>query len=899
VVHKNEASIFSEHIIFYNFYLRKTIEAGELLARMTLLDLKESIQDLKEDVRISELTDGVLLIDGELTILVIHSWSTKTTPRKEGFQPQLEVIQNEFNAVDRVLVSIEGTVLYIQGALSDFEVSYLPNFVGGIQTQDISTIIEDIFQGLLQTEPLPTTYLSDERIDDAIALLKNVHSADLTTYHTPKKVAEIAANWVCAGDRSSLIDVAAGGGELLTAGIDATGEPSQAWGIDNNGLASGITRSRSAEHDVPDDHIYCADFFRVYEDFLSDTQNISAQSRSKFTLSEFPVDGFDCILSHPPIGRESDHTSRNHSEGNQSEFRRFEHRFVHAACQMLSESGRGCFILPAHQLRELRNSVLPDGVQLKRLVKLPESIFPVIGVEPMLVCVERTTETEKLGVLNLHRIDDMVQTCGAVHSPQTADQLDFVDAVLVDPYLSTTTVQTLLSAPGAAPLFTEQYPTLTELTDNIATGMVTGHNRSFYFTESERAESDISDRFFTPVVKSLPTNKLEITDKDIDTYLFDLRGFVNNNGIDKHDFGEVSNTLSSIDTAAASHVSENLAPALQHKSNSKGVIPRSIPMTDPDLVTGANTDTVWWYQINIDAHEVLFNNSAVGIRCGDDVSVASLQTVLNTPLYQRLSDNSFPNLDAEYVRVQIGPLKRLPVILPYLSDEVIDRLASLSPYDSHETRTTAMTAILEDLKKPHRSTVAATYEAVSPLSSIEGYTTKVDRLQSVLAGKDTALELVDKDMISRLERTFRTTNVFETREQLIEELLVVYSEERYWSFMGGTAAQFEGLLQDYIMNTDGEVQYREDSDGDKKLYFKYRDGWKPLRLKILIDEFFSDSLWEVMQEVRKQRNEIAHGRLLNAPEKNAETLLLAFFIFTYALLYQYNNYLGAKGVSSR
>jgi hypothetical protein len=63
---------------------------------------------------------------------------------------------------------------------------------------------------------------------------------------------------------------------------------------------------------------------------------------------------------------------------------------------------------------------------------------------------------------------------------------------------------------------------------------------------------------------------------------------------------------------------------------------------------------------------------------------------------------------------------------------------------------------------------------------------------------------------------------------------------------------------------------------------------------MLLDDFFSGELLDVMQGVREQRNEIAHGRLLEDPELNADIILLSFFVFTYALLTEYNEYLGAE-----
>jgi hypothetical protein len=194
----------------------------------------------------------------------------------------------------------------------------------------------------------------------------------------------------------------------------------------------------------------------------------------------------------------------------------------------------------------------------------------------------------------------------------------------------------------------------------------------------------------------------------------------------------------------------------------------------------------------------------------------------------------------------------------------------------------------------HRLAVAATYDAVSPLRTVRGYEAEIEQLRQILTedlDRDPGtVELVDDSMIQKLEETYQTVELFKTRTRPITELMDVFGEQRYWSFLGGVAAQFEGVLQDYIEEHIGPVEYRQPADKDSKRWmYQPQDGkWKPLRLKILFDEVFSGNLQEVMQLVRERRNEIAHGRLLSDEEANAEALFLAFYIFTYAVLHKEN-----------
>jgi predicted RNA methylase len=810
-----------------------------------------------------------------------------------------EVIAEEFDAADYLLVSIEGAVLALEGTLADFEISYLPTYLGTIKRQDLSTAIDKLIQVRLKREQLPTDYLSANERNDVIALFEQVLTANLTTYYTPQPVAHIAANWVTSGKRTSVIDAACGSGELLTTAIDAIGEPSHSIGIDQNGLACAITETRTRERDVSNCPIHAENFFAMFEEISTDAQ----QSLSQYIgpvedPTSIPRDGFDCVFAHPPEGRD-DRRDEQYYDIDVEQFSRIEHRFVNTSCRLLADSGRGCFVLPPHSVRNLRERVLPDGVVLKRLVKLPESAFPIVGVEPILACVERASDDTELGLLNVSSFDGPDQICGAIHSTSAADTLDAVDAVSVQPDLPTTTIRTLLEAPGSAPFFTGDFPTLKDVTETIATGMTTGHNEGFYFNKSERAESNIQDRFFTPVIKSLP-GEGAVTEEDIDHYLFDLREFVANHDLNERDVEEVRNALASIDPAAATYVEEVITPAIVEHGRLDSVLPCSIPLTNPDLVTGAITSAVTWHRVAVDADEVLYDTTVVGISCRE-APAADLLTLLNTPLYQRLNETQLPNFDADYVRVQIRPLRRLPILIEQFDNETLDQLQSLSPYESQESRETARTIILEGVDALYRSAVSKTYNAVSPLSTLSGYETQIEQLRAALdqvaEDGDIDAHLVDEEMISRLEETFRSAELFMSRERLVAELLTVYSEDRYWSFMGGTVSQFEGMLQDYVESTGGVVEPRKTENGKTRLEYRYRKDWKPLRLKILLDEFFSGDLLTVMQSVREQRNKIAHGRLLEEPEGNADIILLSFFVFTYALLNEYNEYLGADKAS--
>ena len=859
---------------------------------MSFSNFRQDLREIEGVSRVGELTDGLLLIDGEETILLIHGESPGAGHHSED---HLEVIGEEFDTADYLLISIEGAVLLLEGTITNFEVSYLPAYLGGVELKDLKSAVNNLVAGGIEREHLQMDYLSEEEGNSVTGLLEEALTANLTTYYTPQKVADLIANWVTAGNRTSVLDAACGSGELLTAAIDAIGEPTNAIGVDQNGLACAITETRVRERGITEWQVRADNFFSLFDEVFTDTQHSLDQYLDSDEEHSIPEGGFDCVVVHPPAGRGlGDATDL--SPSNIRSHSRIEHQFVNAACRLLADSGRGCFVLPSHAVRNLRERVLPEGVVLKKLVKLPEIAFPVVGVDPIIACVERTSNVSEIGVLNVASFDKFDRVCGAIHSTAAAETVDNVKNEIVCSDISTTTLRTLLDAPGAAPFFTGDLPTLEDATERVATGMTTGHNQGFYFNSEQRRESGIDDRFFTPVIKTVPEEG-PVTSEEIDCYLFDLRDFVEENNLDARDIDEVRTALKPINSDAAAHIEEKIAPAVRERSGSNGVLPRSIPLTNPDLVVKNITSDVTWYRVKIDSDEVLYDTQFVGISCKETPDAETLQTVLNTPFYKRLNKTQLPNLNADYVQVQIRPLQHLPVITEYLREDTLNRLNALSPYNSQESQETARTILLEGLDAPYRPAISDTYDAVSPLSTLAGYESQIKQLRAALdhATQMEEIDLVDEKMISRLEETFRSAELFTSRERLVAELLAVYSEERYWSFIGGTVSQFEGMLQDYVESTGGRVDYRETEAGNTRLEYKYRaTDWKPLRLKILLDDFFSGELLDVMQSVREQRNEIAHGRLLEEPELNANIILLSFFVFTYALLTEYNDYLGAK-----
>nr|WP_240148874.1 class I SAM-dependent methyltransferase [Halorubellus sp. JP-L1] len=706
-------------------------------------------------------------------------------------------------------------------------------------------------------------------------------------YYTPESVASVAAQWATAGDRESILDIGCGAGDLFSAAVDSIANPTNAWAIDTNGIACALTAARTTPHGVPPDHVRRQDVFELVDQSESELRLNSTLTE---TLPEQDPERFDCIFAHPPVGRTHQLTE---AAPNSLPHSRIEENFIAAGCQLLAPGGRGCFIIPARSIRRIREQVIPDDVQITRIVSVPDTEFTTMGTEPTILCVERAPAAESIGVVKISSFDDPDRALGALFNPESAESVESVAAALVAANVETTVLQTLSRSPGAAPFFGGQFPTLEAVTEHIAIGMTTGDNRTFYFDPDERAASAISDQFFTPVIKTLPEERTIIKRDQVSHYLFDLREFIESHDLDPSDRAAVADALASVDSAAAEYVQTEFR---DDRQSTRGVLPRSCSLENPDLVAHEVSRDLTWYRIDPELRPVLFSNNLRGIACSDEIPPERLQTILNSPLYQLLNESRFPRMarDTEAIRIQMEPLRKLPICLLDLSDREAAQLERLHPYNSPEHKESARSVIIDAVAGEHQPAVAATYDAVSPLRTVRGYEAEIEQLHQILTnGLDTepeAIDLVDDSMIQKLEETYQTVGLFETRTRPITELMDVFGDQRYWSFLGGVAAQFEGVLQDYIEEHVGPVEFRQPPDDDSKRWMYRPTGgdWKPLRLKILFDEVFSGDLQNVMQLVRERRNEIAHGRLLSDEEANAEALLLAFYIFTYAVLHKEN-----------
>ncbi|WP_182022734.1 hypothetical protein [Haloquadratum walsbyi] len=157
---------------------------------MSISDFKQALREIEGITRVAELADGLLLIDGPETILLVYGDSRRTSYHSEN---RLAVVEEEFDAADYLLISIEGAVLLLEGTLNSFEISYLPGYLGGVELEGLHAAVEDLTRGTLERNTLQKDHLVEDERHDVTILFERVLAANLTAYYTPQEVARIVA----------------------------------------------------------------------------------------------------------------------------------------------------------------------------------------------------------------------------------------------------------------------------------------------------------------------------------------------------------------------------------------------------------------------------------------------------------------------------------------------------------------------------------------------------------------------------------------------------------------------------------------------------------------------------------------------------------------------------------
>jgi hypothetical protein len=474
-----------------------------------------------------------------------------------------------------------------------------------------------------------------------------------------------------------------------------------------------------------------------------------------------------------------------------------------------------------------------------------------------------------------------------------------------------------LEAPDAVPfLFSESFDELGSVAQ-ARTGLTTGANEFFYFEDTEKDESDIPDSLFTPVLRKLSPDSQRVTKQDITWYLLDLRDIIEKArvGLSSPSFGEFLDWLEENGyPSLVDHIGESRHQIRFNRDDLEALIPRSFTdrVRNPDLVAQGifsreRPEQPAWWLVDID-DEVVFDKSVVGIHCPEETPPLALSSLLNTPLYRRLQKDSMALLhsDPNYAQFRIGELECLPIIGSCLNETFAQQMASLLPAESATEEIIIQNRIIEVCSRAERPAVHAALEAFSQhgltwFLSGEELETLRERIEENTDPEEFLVTQFGDGLLADVQHTLSQADLFTDRREVLLDLVELFDQDRYQTFLIGLASQFEGVLVDYVEETGGRIEseIREDEqDGDTTEYevlVFYRPGReepKKKDLKRLFDEFFEGAYLTFLQEtVRERRNELAHGTLVDEPEQTAVLFLITFFGMTNNILHRYNQHL--------
>ena len=869
--------------------------------------LKEELERLSGigDV-ISESPSTLKLIDANTLVIV-------SSEQFRGPTPNQVVNEYEITEFDHVLVVLEDIILDIAPTpILVYTEDYSTD-----EPHSVATSIEDILHGRQSASELDT---------ESEGHLRQLQEAGLLSYQTPSAAAELLTNWTTIDGRQTILNAGCGTGQLLVTTHKQLKDDDEdtfdysLWGIDTSRIAAEISQNRLGE----DATILVSDFL----EFRGEHQQTTLEEESWTSHTE-TVPSFDAIISHPPVVRMS-HLPESVRETirDRFQFRRLDQAFVLHSLSLLGDGGHGAFLLPQSSLTEEFLQSIQSRSRIHCLVRLSNAEFLAQGMEPVLLFLERTEmtldDTDPIRFLRIDSAEITPMHKGLLHGPiddavNRAQELEDVSMVAVSPNeIDPDLLPLALNAPNAVPfLFSETFDELGSVAQP-RTGLTTGANQFFYFEREEKEESDIPEELFTPVLRKLSPESHRVTERDITWYLLDLRDIV------KEARDELSSPSHDVfldwlrkqgHPSLVEYIDESEHVLDPHKNHLDALLPRDLTdrVRNPDLVAQEifsleSPDQPEWWLVDVD-EEVVFDSTVIGIHCRAETPPLALWSLLNTPLYGRLQKDSMPLLhgDPNYAQFRIRELQSLPIIDSCLTDEFAQEMVSLLPAETAHEEITVRNRIIESCSPAERAAVNAAFEAFSQhvltwFLSGEELEKLRERIEENTDPEEFLVEHFGDDILSDVQHTFSRAGLFEGRREVLLDLIELFDQERYQTFLVGLASQFEGVLVDYVEETGGRIEseVREvEQDGDTteiEILVFYRSGrqeGKKKDLKRLFDEFFEGEYLKFLQEtVRERRNELAHGTLVEDAERTAVVLLVTFFGMTNSILHRYNQHLG-------
>ena len=569
--------------------------------------------------------------------------------------------------------------------------------------------------------------------------------------------------------------------------------------------------------------------------------------------------------------------------------------FVTKAVSHLKEGGRGAFLLPKSALKDGLLEQLAATCGIHRIVELPVgSLNDAHSVELVLLTLikeDRPRDVQDTGIAKFNQVELPDNARGLFEQP-----LDQILQNRYNPYnaeivrashedLEGRNVMRILSNPSIYDIITSDgFTRFGEISGvEAGSGLSTGNNDFFYFSEAERERSGIDEQFFRPVIKN-PSDKIRtITSENIDLYLLDLEPYtkeLESQGVEITEDSVIEELRKDGHNELAEYIEEE--PGRYNQDDPKFEVDYRGVFENPDLVISKFFDNPRCYNVEVD--DALFDTTMIGIQTESGEIQDSLSRLLNTPLYKEFFQTYADSIDLDWYRLNITSLRDIPIIQGALNQDLFNRMDPFFPPDDDNDLVSLNQLLIESCESDDERQAIRRYLASRDDYAWSWFMTlpEFQEFQELLeSDKEEAREYVvnrfDRELLDQARNTFENIDFFEDRRELLNDLLMEFEEGHYRGFLAGIVLQFEGVLADLVEEAGGEI-IEEDHETKFKMPGRGRSQIK--NLGSLISHFFDGVFSTFLDEtVRQRRNQIAHGDVI----ENSRELSIHFFISFYAL----------------
>jgi len=716
---------------------------------------------------------------------------------------------------------------------------------------------------------------------DSFEMMDLLADAGYLPPYTPEPLRELMAGWAVSEKDYSVLDIAAGTGSLMQKAAEYT-EGSKLVGIEIEPLYADLARNRLKENENAE--IVTQDFFEWQ---LPGTSSGDEEAEK-----------FDAVIGDPPMGRLF-HVSPERRERIQKwapgRGKIASAAFVTKAVSHLKEGGRGAFLLPKSALKQGLLEELTESCGIHRVIELPVGpIGSARSTELVLLTVikeDRPRDVRETGIGKFNQTELPENARGLFEQP-----LDKILQNRYNPYnvelvkashedLEGRNVVRILSNPPIYDIITSDgFTRFGDLSGvEAGSGLSTGNNDFFYFSEEEREDSGIDDKFFRPVIKNPSSEIRAITSDDIDVYLLDLQSYTDELESEKVEITE-ANVVEELREDGHNELAEYIEnePRRYNQEGPAFEVDYRGVFENPDLVIPKIFDNPRCYRVEIE--DALFDTAMIGLQAETDEIRDSLARLLNSPLYKEFFQTYADPIDLDWYRLNFGSLRDIPVIKGALSQDLFNRMESFFPPEDDGDLVSLNQLLIESCESDSEKESIRRYLASRDDFAWSWFMTpsEFEEFQQLLesdeeAAREFIVERFEEELLDKARNTFENIGFFEDRSELLNDLLMEFEQGHYRGFLAGIVLQFEGVLGDLVEETGGEII---EKDHETKFKMPGRGRTQTKNLGSLISHFFDGVFSTFLDEtVRQRRNKIAHGDII----ENSRELSIYFFISFYAL----------------